>query len=152
MRAAPKMQGVAVAVGSFLFLCFLVAGCGGPDLGKMVPVSGKVTLDGKALSGAMITFVPDDSKGNKLKVTPFATADADGNYSLTTTPPKSETARDGAPVGWYKVQVVSGMPAGVPEKGVLPAKLPAQYTKAATSPIHMEVKEGGSYNLELKSR
>lgn len=54
----------------------VVAGCGdGASPGRGVPVSGKVTMGGKPLAGANITFMNDTFAG-------FAHTDADGNYKL----------------------------------------------------------------------
>jgi hypothetical protein len=59
----------------------LFAGCGKPY--RVAPVSGKVTLDGKPLPKASVTFVPMASKDN---INPGPTAagltDDDGRYTL----------------------------------------------------------------------
>jgi len=52
------------------------AGCGGP---KVVPVSGRVTLDGNPLAGARISFEPVKGTVDELSI---ATTDADGRYQL----------------------------------------------------------------------
>ena len=47
--------------GYLIRLCMLalLAGCGGnSNLPKLMPVTGTVTLDGKPLSGVMLSFVP----------------------------------------------------------------------------------------------
>src|SRR5437764_1036353 len=58
--------------GMFLGVGLLLPGCGGG--GPKVIVTGVVTLDGKPLEGAMVSFVPDDDK----LPTGGATTDKDG--------------------------------------------------------------------------
>jgi hypothetical protein len=40
-------------------VCVLTAGCGGPEGPELVPVSGKVLLDGEPVPGAFVQFVPN---------------------------------------------------------------------------------------------
>src|SRR5262245_4436516 len=68
-------------------------GCGGSGT---VKVRGTVTLDGKPLSGAMVTFVPAEEKGRAAS----GATQADGSFRLTTFKPD-----DGALPGDYKVMV-----------------------------------------------
>lgn len=68
-----------------------LAGCGP----KYAPVTGVVTLDGKPVEGASVTFLSDDGK-----TTAFGNTDASGNFTLST----GEIA--GAIAGNYKVVVV----------------------------------------------
>lgn len=53
----------------------LVTGCGGDEGGRGVPVSGKITLDGKPLADANVTFMNDTFAG-------FGKTDAEGKYRL----------------------------------------------------------------------
>jgi hypothetical protein len=70
-------------------LCFIiplvlafVSGCGGKPY-KVAAVSGRVTLDGKPLAKASITFVPMATKENMGPgPTAHALTDADGRYTL----------------------------------------------------------------------
>lgn len=58
-----------------------LTGCGSstPTTGPLFPVSGTVRLDGKPLSGAAISFVPQDStKGTGA----FGATDENGRYEL----------------------------------------------------------------------
>jgi len=72
----------------------LTAGCGGGKQ-KLAKVSGVVTLDGKPLDGAMVTFQPTDGGRPATGVT-----GADGHFTLTT-----YTSGDGAQLGDHKVLV-----------------------------------------------
>jgi hypothetical protein len=73
-----------------------LAGCGGPAE-RLVPVSGKVTVNGRPLPGGKVVFHPDAGKGNTSRQVPRGTLDAQGVYRLST------GDRAGAPLGWYKV-------------------------------------------------
>ena len=146
----------------------LAAGCGRDD-GRLPtqPVSGKVTLDGKALPGAEIWLVPADSnaqvKNAKMTVRPAAKSNADGTFAVT-----SYLAADGAPLGEYAVMVVlEGAQAATEEEGEndTPAEkrpkgkgrraspLPPKYSNPATSGLSFTVKDGpNTLDLDLKSR
>jgi hypothetical protein len=75
-------------------LCFAL-GCGGDDLGKRYPVSGKVTYKGQPVAKGVISFVPEEKEGRG------ATGEIqNGAYTLTT-----QTPGDGAFPGKYTVTV-----------------------------------------------
>lgn len=79
-------------------LLMVVCGCGGetdPNRKPTYPVSGKVTLEGKPVADATLTFSPEEGQ-------PVATGrtDAEGRYTLTTYEPD-----DGAAEGKYLVLV-----------------------------------------------
>jgi len=92
--------GIAFAV---FFPCLLaVGGCAKSE--PLFPVSGKATLKNAPLTAGMVTFVPDDAKGNKTKSNPSGKIGSDGTYTLTT------EGKSGAPLGWYKVTVITDTP------------------------------------------
>src|SRR5437016_4916210 len=71
----------AVTVGA----CFWVlAGCGPREDEKFVPVTGRVTLDGRPLSVGAVSFRPDGARGNASMHVPTGDIDAAGNYELVT--------------------------------------------------------------------
>jgi hypothetical protein len=78
----------------------------------LVPVSGAVSVDGRPVKSAFVTFYPNHSKGNtylrgtggKIK---------DGRYELCTYDERG-VARKGIPPGWYRV-VVEGFVASQKE-------------------------------------
>ena len=74
---------------------FAVAGCGESNP-STAQVSGKVTLDGEPVEGALVLFIPDDP-ANKAAT---ASSQSDGSYTLTTF-----EAGDGAMPGSYKIKV-----------------------------------------------
>lgn len=88
----------------------LAAGCGG-GIAKAVKVKGNVTLDGKPLAGATVSFIPRDKSGGRAA---SGRTDTSGDFQLTTF-----RTDDGAVPGEYKVIVVLGeeakdVPAGNP--------------------------------------
>ncbi|MBA3313370.1 MAG: carboxypeptidase-like regulatory domain-containing protein [Planctomycetota bacterium] len=82
-------------IGCLLLLS--LAGCGsdGPELSE---VTGTVTLDGKPLQGAILTFIPEAPGAS----TSYGITDAEGNYSLMYSRDKS-----GAMIGTHKVEIAT---------------------------------------------
>src|SRR5690242_14976952 len=83
---APNCHRFAILSAFLLIVPLLVLpGCGGNKFAAPVPVSGKITLKGKPLSGGTIHFAPVDGK----KTLPgFAAIQSDGSYTATTKVPK----------------------------------------------------------------
>jgi hypothetical protein len=132
-----------------VFLSLLLAGCSSEPY-KIVAVSGRVTLNGKPLANASVTFAPVAS-GDNTEPGPSSAAitDGDGRYSLTVIGQN----RTGAMVGKHKVRIaLTGSnpdPADdrpVAERGQLPLKYNGKTT------LSTEVPMGGTEkaNFELK--
>jgi hypothetical protein len=132
-----------------------IPACGGD--GK-VRVNGVLTLDGKPVEGAIVSFVPVAKDNGNIAT---ATTDKDGNFSLSTTKPD-----DGAFPGEYKVTVVYAEgPQAPPAQGMKeaftakkekpknPPKyiIPAKYRDAAKTDLTQQVPTGGTVKLDLKS-
>jgi hypothetical protein len=81
------------------FVVLLAAGCGST---KTAPVSGRITLNGKPLAKASVTFAPIGSK-DKQEPGPSSAGitDADGRYSLTLIGEEG----NGAMIGKHKVRI-----------------------------------------------
>jgi hypothetical protein len=133
----------------------LAAGCGDPNgVGKTVTVTGKVTLDGTALTSGMVTFNPDTASGNTSKFKPFGQIGSDGTYTLTTG--TSTGTVKGAPLGKYKVTVSTMTPTMSTDPKAAPptpVTINAQYLDEAKTPFQLEVSEKaapGAYDLPLK--
>jgi hypothetical protein len=105
----------------------------------LVPVSGAVTLDGKPLPVGDVTFQPAAGLGDANQEVPVGKI-RDGKYELST------RGKKGAPLGKYKVVVVSNNFSGdnsprprggtnEPPKSFINLK----YTSAATTPLSKEV-------------
>ena len=131
-------------------------GCGdGSGVGRTVPVSGKVMLNGDPVTArtALVLFKPDGSRGNTSPFEPAGTVDAEGHYTLTT------QGKNGAPPGWYQVIVTAReeAPPAHPKtpqqhRPVVRSLLPAKYGQANTSGLSIEVVENpepGAYDLKL---
>jgi hypothetical protein len=158
MKRAPALFAVVTAA---------LAGCAdsGPAL---VPVHGKVTLDGKALAFKSVRFIPEPG-------TPGAGAGAnttgDGSYTLIAVRPGATRDVMGVPAGAYRVVVTEPMfpiearppegPDGQPAPAVGPADawpgkkpaIPSRYSDPETTPLRVEVpRQGGALDLPLTSR
>jgi hypothetical protein len=146
-------------------------GCGGGR--KPVAVSGTITLDGKPLAGATVTFSPVEGHGRSAG----GLTDDSGEFDLTTF-----NSGDGALPGDYKVivdlkdmsaveQTLQNIGSGGPEdkamkmmgrrspeqKAKVNAALkkarslvPAVYTKLDSTPLTQHVPASGKVHLELQ--
>jgi hypothetical protein len=155
-------------------LLILVAGCGGPSLGKLVPVQGKVTLpDGTSPPDGQVVFHPIDRDPDaKPQLFVGGMIKEDGSYSLST------NGKPGALEGKYRVVLMRGArqdvkksewvkaPAkymnqpgqsrgpGSAQSGVW-SQVPAQYFSQQKTPLEVEVVENkpeGGYDLKLQAK
>ncbi len=156
-----------VSISTFACLLAALTGCAGE---KLTSVSGVVTLDGKPVEGATVTFASEDGK-----TTASGSSDASGNFSLMS------GEKTGAPAGNYKVMVTksqytptaeapdpSGMMKMAPKDvgkgapkgtGPLPGggtgapktELPGIYA-GTTSPLTAKVPSDGPVKVEMKSK
>lgn len=133
--------------------CFLAAGCGGRDGPAVVPVSGRLTMNGEPLGGVRIRFFPDAS--HTPGVTAFADTNEDGRFDITTQKPA-----DGIVPGQYLVDVnmpspVAEPPAGtkawdLSSKQVASSTIPEKYRDVKTSELSFNIKGGQPLEIELK--
>jgi hypothetical protein len=146
-------------------LAALVVGCSN-DTPTLVPVSGRLTLDGKPLVGKTLKFLPEPGTPGQGS---GATTNAAGEYTLLAVRPGAIRDEHGALPGTYRVVVVEPMfPVNTPAQDVndptptpaigVPApvrkkqEIPITYTNADTTPLRIEVpKEGGTIDLPLES-
>jgi hypothetical protein len=125
-----------------------IAGCGG-STSKLIPVKGKVTVNGQPLTTGTVMFHPDESKGNtaKLPIPPVGPI-KDGEYSLVT------GKVEGAPAGWYKVVVTANVPSNPKDEYSEPRSLINPiYNQVYSTTLSVEVKPDatpGAYDLPLK--
>ena len=143
-----------------LGICFI--GCSGeteaPKPKSIVPVTGTVTLDGKPLDFARVTFVPlggtDQGFGGS------GSTDSVGKYELRSL--IGTEAVVGAPPGEYKVTVnrmvkpdgtvVSPDSQEPPMMSAAKPSVPVKYMTTSLTPLKMTVSSsGGTYNLDLKT-
>jgi hypothetical protein len=154
-------------------LLILAAGCGGPSLGKLVPVEGKVIMpDGTSPADGQVVFYSIDRDPDaKPQIDVRGPIKEDGSYSLFT------NGKPGALEGKYRVVLMKGSRQDVkkPEWLKAPAKymsqpgqkrgpgssqsgvwwqVPAQYFSQKTTPLEVEVVENkppGGYDLKLQA-
>ena len=138
----------------------LAAGCsGGP---KLVPVTGKVTMNGRPLKNVRVDFHPDpDQKATGPSSS--GTTDAEGNFTLASTAPGSAP---GAVVGHHRVILTdldtygdvfvgrgdyrSEDPKGPKEVPKFP-RFPAAYSDLSQTPFKQEVTAGmGPVTLDVR--
>src|SRR5262245_49156908 len=132
-------------------VALFAAGCGGQ---KIVPVSGRVTLDGKPLVNATVVFQPISDEKNPGPGSSGKT-DKDGRFTLELTTGKES----GALVGLHKVSITAYEGDGeVPSSGsdivFRKALLPDEYN--AKSKLTFDVPAGGTpeanFDLPIKSK
>lgn len=123
-------------------ITLFAVGCGGglgdtPELGN---VAGTVTLDGKPLPNATVTFVAQD--GEQQRPATAQTNEA-GEFTL-----KWSRAHDGAPPGKYLVKIRTG---GSEDGEVVEEKVPAKYN--TNTELVEEVKPGDNdFEFKLDSK
>ncbi len=124
-----------------LLVCFgwllTLVGCG-PSLGTLVPVEGKVTMNGIPLPDGAVMFVPLD--GDQKGIVISGPIGADGSYTLST------NGKPGAPLGKYRAVVNPG------EDKKAWLHVGAIYSNDKKSPLEVEVvenKPAGGYDLKL---
>lgn len=129
-----------------LLLCSLVAvlpaipGCGSSGMSS---VTGTVTLDGKPLKDASVTFHPEG--GGRYGT---AHTDEDGYYEL-----KYYRGKSGAPPGKYIVRISTADTTD--EEKAIPEKVPDKYNIDAESnpKMKVEVEDGSNeFNFDLDSK
>lgn len=125
-----------------LCLCCLaiVAGCDGGKFGKLYPVAGQVKVDDITVNGGNVIFAPVKSMPGATIV---GSIDKDGKYSLTT------NGKSGAPLGQYKVIVMTKTPGGSTSS----VDANPKYMSERTTDINLEVVENpkpNQYDLQLQ--
>jgi hypothetical protein len=141
-------EGTFVSLFCLLGILGIAAGCGEAGGAKMVPVAGKVTVDGKPLPMGGVVFRPDAARGNTSPHDALGKIDKDGSYRLST------DGKPGVPAGWYQVMVFAME--SVEEKPDYQdpptSRIDARYNNAETSGLRVEVVDApasGAYDLKL---
>lgn len=142
---------------AWAMLFLVIVGCGAPkaDLPPLVPVSGTVTLDGKPLANAGVTFIPVGATRGGIY---SSITDDSGRYELI-----DRESRKGAPVGEFKVICTKWvMPDGKDypkDSNVSPLEsnarelLPPRYSNESHTELKATIPDGGTTaDFTLKSR
>lgn len=131
----------------FLFLFLLSSGGCGSSPPALAPVQGVVSYRGTPLTGGMIVFTPDESRGTHGPLA-HAIIQPDGSYSLRT------GEESGAVPGWHRITVVAVETPGEPAPRWLPRRslLPEKYRDPDLSGLCQEVKANqvNIINLDLQ--
>lgn len=128
-------------------LCLLVAVPGCWDDGpKIVPVSGKVLRDGKALTNVAVTFLP---VGSGLSAT--GSADSSGTIKMLT------NGRSGAMVGRYRIGITEPLRDMTPESlasgSPPPMSFDAKFGSPESSGLEFNVSDvGGIFEFTLTNK
>ena len=122
----------------------IVAGCDSSGTGRLFPVAGKVTVDGKPLAMGSLVFKPDAAKGNTSTFEPSGTIANDGSYTLFT----KEKRRTGRLVqgGHRRAE------ASPDDPYAMKSLVPERYNDAETSGLTMEIvatPAADAYDLKL---
>ncbi len=144
----------------FVVISGCLAGCGAeakPDPDPSVVVSGVVTMDGKPLDRAMVSFIPmgGATQGNGGS----GLTDSTGKYELSSQ--VGDAVVVGTPPGKYKV-LISKMikpdgsvadPKEPPMMSAARESVPLKYSDFATGTLSETVStSGGTYNFDLKGK
>ena len=143
-RQGKNLYGIALTCWVWAASLLWTVGCGLDRL-STVPAKGTVTLDGKPLADANITFTPDRGRSATGK------SSADGTFVLST-----YDQGDGAIVGHHLVTVTArevgaadtpGAP-GITRPGR--SLIPERYGNTATSGLSFEVTDGPENVFEIQ--
>jgi hypothetical protein len=143
-------------------MLFVGMACGCGDSSAPVKVKGTVTVDSLPVEGAVVTFVPDGTRGRDAT----GRTRADGSFELSTF-----GKNDGVVPGTYKVLVEYHEPPEMTPEAKSPAaamqavrqasnqeskrppryRIPAQYGDRGKTPLRQTVPPDGKIAFELKS-
>jgi hypothetical protein len=129
-----------------LTLAAALTGCGKSDE-VLVPISGRVTVNGKPATGAAVVFHPVDGANGTH---PVAQVEANGEFHLTTI-----RSGDGAAPGNYRVTltwyVTPPRKKGVEgEEGPVRNLIPNKYARVESTPIGTTVRPEGNNPLRIE--
>jgi len=133
--------------------CFVV-GCGGGDGGPveaLVPVGGKLLVDGEPLDGVLMTFIPVGSKNSRGG---SGTTDASGVFTIT----DLDQNLPGLPSGKYiiaysRMRLPDGSAAPEPDPdkpGIIQIETLPEHLQTPDENVSVEIPQDGNTKLELK--
>jgi len=134
------------ACDTVFYVLIVLAGCGASVDVDTVSVSGRVTLDGKALANAHISFEPVVTTADDMSVGSYARTDADGNFTLLLV----TTGQPGAMPGRQKVRITTARPVDPSREDSLIS--PELATLRFREGVEIEVPEQGTDGLDFAMR
>ncbi len=127
-----------------LVLTFVGCGGGGDQL-PTAQVSGKVTFDGKPVTGGTLTFLPQASAGNPTPGKPASgTIQSDGTYELGT-----YDTDDGAVIGRHTISFSAPAPESSSNDGGHGEASASMYERLKPMKTEVEV-ESGSNTIDIE--
>lgn len=129
----------------WVLLISIAVGCSGsesynPELGN---VTGTVTLDGKPLPAAVVTFIPKVDPSVKLAPVSGAVTDSNGKYTL-----KFKNGKDGALPGTHSIQISTDLEG---TKDPANEKVPRKYNTRTTLTEIVKLGEN-TIDFDLKAK
>ncbi len=121
---------------------FWLSGCSKPPYTTTL-ASGVITQNGQPLSGVEVQFCPDPES---LTKGPSALGETDdqGKFTLRYAVPGATVSKEGAVVGIHKVTLADLKQKAAPQgQPPFPSRIPKIYGSVQTTPLKLEVKEGG---------
>jgi hypothetical protein len=132
---------------------FVVAALGCDSGPRLASVSGKVTLDGKPLPKATVTFVPIGKVNEASGKTAGGVTDAEGHYELT-----YSDGRPGCVVAKCRIHITTATVENPDDRDgaqflkKVRDKVPAKYSSVKTELVREVKPAGGEENFDLTSR
>lgn len=131
--------------------CLFLIGCGN-TLHPIVPVSGKVTLDGKPVAKVRVVFQPHGTNTSQSAAGSLGVTDAEGHFTLTTMTTPSQS---GAAVGPHTVQfapapALAQVDAIEPQPVVIAPELRAIVRQTATFEVIAGTENEANFDLKSK--
>ena len=111
-----------------------IGGCGSGN-NSLVPVEGRVWIQGQVLSGGTIVFVPDEEKGHHGRMA-MAVIEPSGVYRLLT------DKLPGAEPGWYRVSIA-------PADSLGGLRIAKKFSDPNHSGIHREIRPGMPNSIDI---
>jgi hypothetical protein len=126
-----------------------LSSCGKHEAETLLPVRGRILLDGKPVTRGSVSLRPE---GTKTWDQPTGMIGSNGEYVVYT------SGREGVPPGKYRVVVfvtdARESSSGAAHPGLPRSLIPERYNDPQQTPFHVEVTphpSPGAYDLELTS-
>jgi len=141
------LSNARVAIFAFSMLLVASIGCSGRPKNVARSVTGKVTLGGQPLAGAVITFTPTDGGSPSFGIT-----DAGGSYTLVWAQIRGRKI-EGAQIGAQTVKIstfVEGDPDAKPPIPEVPERVPLKYRQEGGYLTATVTKGANAINFDLE--
>ncbi|WP_153557427.1 hypothetical protein [Roseimaritima sediminicola] len=125
----------ALMLSSALAVC-LLTGCSDDWRAETYPATGRVTVNGQAASGAVVTLHPVGEKVDERNSRPYAIVGEDGSFTLET-----YESGDGAPVGEYDLTITWPVDTSKMELAMLD-RLDGKFARPEQSQWKVNITEG----------